>query len=301
MLDDTAVEVLGVAAAAGATLPEVLNDVCGVGADAVRATLDGLFATALLVPDGDEVRFRHELGREVFYDELVPGERARVHALLARSVAHRRPERLGDVARHWSAAHDTPRALAASVAAGRQALRTGAAAEAEGHLGRALELWARSRTPARWPGSIIPPCSSRPPSPPSTPGTSNGGSSSISELWPSWPASTRCVRPRCGSSYVISTGSWTVGTTARSLSPGPSSSSPSHHHRALGPRRWRTPRSARSSPTAPSRRWPTPAERSPSPKPLVTPTWLSRRTSPWWRRWARPATRKARSTSRSPT
>ena len=141
MLDDTAVEVLGVAAAAGATLPEVLADVCGLGADAVRTTLDRLFATALLVPDGDEVRFRHELGREVFYDELVPGERARLHALLARSVAHRRPERLGEVARHWSAAHDTPRALAASVAAGRQALRAGAAAEAEGHLGRALELW----------------------------------------------------------------------------------------------------------------------------------------------------------------
>ena len=141
MLDDAAVEVLGVAAAAGATLPEVLADVCGVGAEAMRTTLDGLFATALLVPDGDEVRFRHELGREVFYDELVPGERARLHALLARSVARRRPERLGEIARHWSAAHDTPRALAASVAAGRQALRTGAAAEAEGHLGRALELW----------------------------------------------------------------------------------------------------------------------------------------------------------------
>ena len=31
-LDDAAVEVLGVAAAAGSTLPEVLADVCGVGA-----------------------------------------------------------------------------------------------------------------------------------------------------------------------------------------------------------------------------------------------------------------------------
>ena len=103
--------------------------------------LTGCSPSALLVPDGDEVRFRHELGREVFYDDLVPGERARLHALLARSVTDRRPERLGEIARHWSAAHDTPRAMAASVAAGRQALRTGAAAEAEGHLGRALELW----------------------------------------------------------------------------------------------------------------------------------------------------------------
>jgi DNA-binding CsgD family transcriptional regulator len=140
-LDDTAVELLGVAAAAGATVPDVLADVCRLGTDALRTSLDGLFADALLVPDGDEVRFRHELGREVFYDELVPGERARVHAQLARSVERRRPQRLGEIARHWSSAHDAPRALAASVAAGRHALQAGAAAEAEGHLGRALELW----------------------------------------------------------------------------------------------------------------------------------------------------------------
>ena len=141
MLDDAAVEVLEVAAAAGPTIPEVLADACRVEAQALRPILDRLFATALLVPDGDEVRFRHELGREVFYDELVPGERARVHAELARSIERRRPERLGEIARHWSAAHDSPRAVAASVAAGRQALRAGAAAEAEGHLSRALELW----------------------------------------------------------------------------------------------------------------------------------------------------------------
>jgi DNA-binding CsgD family transcriptional regulator/tetratricopeptide (TPR) repeat protein len=140
-LDDAAVDVLGVAAAAGPTVPEVLTDVCGVEETALRETLDRLFATALVVPDRDEVRFRHELGREVLYEMLLPGRRARVHAALARSVERRRPERLGEIARHWCAAHDGPRALAASVAAGRQALREGAAAEAEGHLGRALELW----------------------------------------------------------------------------------------------------------------------------------------------------------------
>ena len=147
-LDDRAVEVLGVVAAAGATIPDVLADVCGLEPEALRTTLDELFATALLVPDGDDVRFRHELGREVFYDDLVPGERARVHARLAASLEVRRPERLGEIARHWSAAHDASRALAASVAAGRQALRAGAAAEAEGHLGRALELWNTVGDPA---------------------------------------------------------------------------------------------------------------------------------------------------------
>ena len=140
-LDETASEVLRVAAAAGPTLPAVLAEVSGVDAVSLAATIDVLVAAALLVPDGEEVRFRHELAREVFYGELAPGERASVHARLARCCEALRPERPGDIARHWAAAHDGPRALVASIAAGRQALRTGAAAEAESHFGRALELW----------------------------------------------------------------------------------------------------------------------------------------------------------------
>jgi DNA-binding CsgD family transcriptional regulator/tetratricopeptide (TPR) repeat protein len=140
-LEETDFEVLGAAAAAGPTAPEVLADVCDRDTGALEPTLGRLFAAALLVGDGDEVRFRHELAREVFYDELLPGRRAGLHARLAESVRVHRPDRLGEIARHWSAANDPRRALPASVAAGRQALRTGAAAEAEGHLARALELW----------------------------------------------------------------------------------------------------------------------------------------------------------------
>jgi predicted ATPase len=141
-LDDTAVRVLGAVAAAGATTAEVLADVCSLDAKLLHATLEVLFASALLVADRDEVRFRHELAREVFYDELIPGERAHLHARIADSLESRRPDRLGEIARHWSAANDTRRSLAMSVAAGRQALGAGAAAEAETHFGRALELWA---------------------------------------------------------------------------------------------------------------------------------------------------------------
>jgi DNA-binding CsgD family transcriptional regulator len=140
-LDESAVDVLGVAAAAGPTTAQVLGDVSRLDAAALQTTLGELVATALLVPDGDELRFRHELGREIFYDELLPGQRAGLHARLAESLQTRRPERLGEIAHHWSAANDTPRALATSVAAGGQTLRTGAAAEAEGHLDQALELW----------------------------------------------------------------------------------------------------------------------------------------------------------------
>ena len=141
-LDDTAIEVLGVVAAAGATVPAVLADVSRLEDDALQRSLSELFATALLVADGEEVRFRHELGREVFHDELAPGHRVRVHARLAESLQARRPDRLGEITRHWSAANDIPRSLTASIAAGQQMMRTGAAAEAEGHLARALGMWA---------------------------------------------------------------------------------------------------------------------------------------------------------------
>ena len=105
------------------------------------ATLGRLSEASLLVVEGDDVRFRHELVREVFYDDLAPGERAPLHARIAASLEVLRPERLGEITWHWSSAFDLPRALTTSIAAGRQALGAGAAAEAEGHFGRALELW----------------------------------------------------------------------------------------------------------------------------------------------------------------
>lgn len=140
-LDDTAVHFLRVAAAAGSATPEVLAAAGGLDTDAFRSALESSVAAALIVIDGDEVRFRHELAREVFYDDLVSGERARVHAHLARSLETLRPARLGEIARHWGAARDGAHALTTSIAAARQALRTGAAAEAEGHFDRALEWW----------------------------------------------------------------------------------------------------------------------------------------------------------------
>lgn len=140
-LDDAATTVLGVLAAAHSTTPEVLAAVCALDDAELRVTLEVLFATALIVPVGDEVWFRHELAREVFDQATVPGERARLHARLAETLQTLRPDRLGEIARHWAAVPDPARTMAASAAAARQALRAGAAAEAEAHLGRALELW----------------------------------------------------------------------------------------------------------------------------------------------------------------
>ncbi len=60
-LDEVSLDVLGAVATAGATTPEVLAEVCALDGGTLRTTLERLLASALLVPDGEDVRFRHEL------------------------------------------------------------------------------------------------------------------------------------------------------------------------------------------------------------------------------------------------
>lgn len=145
-LDDGSVEVLHVVAAASSISIEVLAAVSGLDEQTMTTILDELIATGLLVVTDERIRFRHELGREVFEDEIGPGRRTRYHAQLASALEALDPSRLGEIARHWSAAHDVRRAASASIAAGRHAMRVGAPAEAEGHFGVALELWDRVPT-----------------------------------------------------------------------------------------------------------------------------------------------------------
>ena len=108
-------------------------------------------AAQVLVADGDRYAFRHALVGEAVYGDLLPGERSALHARLAEAL-ERAPGLLGDVpaatvpaqlATHWDHAHDLPRALGASVAAGLAAKRVFAFSEARRHFERALELWDR--------------------------------------------------------------------------------------------------------------------------------------------------------------
>ena len=102
----------------------------------------------LLVPEGPgDYVFRHALLREVIYQELLPEERSRLHAAYGAALSGR-PELAsdgetvpGDLARHWFAAHDLPRALTAAVLAGRAAEARSGFAEAQLNCERALELW----------------------------------------------------------------------------------------------------------------------------------------------------------------
>src|SRR5688500_2542898 len=92
----------------------------------------------LVTGPGESYAFRHALVGEAVYGDLLPGERSALHARLAETVDARH-ELMGDMpaagvagvlACHWNAAHDVPRALGASVAAGLASKRVLAFSEA---------------------------------------------------------------------------------------------------------------------------------------------------------------------------
>jgi DNA-binding NarL/FixJ family response regulator len=141
--------VLRVAAAAGREVDhELLAAVAGLDAPRLLAALRTAVAEQVLVARSDTLgyAFRHALVAEAVHDDLLPGERTALHAELARVLQQRpelagRAEITGVLAWHWFAAHDQPRALAASVGAAHAAEASWAYADALRHLERALELW----------------------------------------------------------------------------------------------------------------------------------------------------------------
>ena len=86
----------------------------------------------------------HVLLQEAVYDDVLPGERTRWHSAFARTLEARTgvdAPHAAELAYHWYAAHDLPRALETSVAAGRAAEARYAFPEASVEYERAIELW----------------------------------------------------------------------------------------------------------------------------------------------------------------
>ncbi|MET8233779.1 AAA family ATPase [Micromonospora sp. NPDC005298] len=140
--------VLRIAAAGGTRFAhDLLAEVAGLPETELEDALRAAVAAQLVVanPDGD-YEFRHALVREAVHDELLPGEHARLHARFAAAIeaqpqlvaAGRAP---AEIAHHWYAAHDHPRALVAALAAAGAAADRYAYAEQRRLLERALELW----------------------------------------------------------------------------------------------------------------------------------------------------------------
>lgn len=86
---------------------------------------------------GHPLRVRHELLATALAADLLPGSRRRMHAALGAVLEERRP---ADAGRHAHRAHDLARERACSIDAASAAEAVGAAADALGHLERAIEL-----------------------------------------------------------------------------------------------------------------------------------------------------------------
>ncbi|WP_327090168.1 LuxR C-terminal-related transcriptional regulator [Nonomuraea sp. NBC_01738] len=141
-LGPAALDLLRVAAVAGPRIPHpVLKAASGLDDLAFDDALRPVVRARLLVVDGDAYRFRHVLIRDAVHDDLLPGERIRLHARCA--VADP-----ANAATHWLAAGDPTRAYAAAVAEHRWSLALDlwphAPAESAGERPDLLERAARS-------------------------------------------------------------------------------------------------------------------------------------------------------------
>ena len=141
-LSPEAGEVLSLIAVAGRLNLPVLARAMGVDDDAPSSAVDELVGAGLLVIDGVELRFRHELARTVILEQLVVHRRTSLHACLAGALETKRPDRLGEIAWHWTAAGKLDSALVAWIASGRTAMKQGMPREALAHFRQALDLWA---------------------------------------------------------------------------------------------------------------------------------------------------------------
>ena len=150
-LGPSALQLLRLAAVAGRSVPErLLVAVAGLDDDtATEALREAVTAQLLVVDDlGHGYEFRHALARDAVYDDLLPGERVRLHAAYAEAL-QTDPGLLPDgsvaasLAHHAYAALDLPRSLHASIAAAQEALAALAPSEALRHYERALLIWPR--------------------------------------------------------------------------------------------------------------------------------------------------------------
>ena len=144
-LEETARTVVKAASVAGREVSHVLLAlVAGVDdADlesALRAAVD---AKVIVATSSDNYSFRHALLSEAVYNDLLPGERVRLHAAYARALGdHPTAGSAADLARHARGAHDRVTAAKASILAGDEASTLAAPDAALGQYEAAIGILA---------------------------------------------------------------------------------------------------------------------------------------------------------------
>ena len=151
-LSEDARHVLRVASAAARFVSErLLMAVADLPEDRFYAAVRETVELQLLVvdPAGRGYGFRHALARGAIHEDLLPGERGRLHQRYAEALESSADlagpglDYTAMLAHHWLAAHDLPRALPAAVQAGQAANAASAPAAGQRQFEIALELWAQ--------------------------------------------------------------------------------------------------------------------------------------------------------------
>lgn len=141
-LQDEARQVVRVASVAGRKVAhDLLVAASGLDPAALDEGLRQAVEMNLLVPGDGTYSFRHALLGEAVYDDLLPGERVRLHQRYAEALREGRGRgTAAELARHARLAHDLDTALDASIRAGDEAMAVAGADEAARHYEQALEL-----------------------------------------------------------------------------------------------------------------------------------------------------------------
>ncbi|MGZ6764659.1 MAG: helix-turn-helix transcriptional regulator [Nocardioidaceae bacterium] len=147
-LRDPVREMLRAAAVGGSRIDaDLVAALTGCAPEEVAAGLREACDANVLVQRAGRLEFRHALLREAVYDDLLPGERTRLHGRYAAALQQRGEDVDGDaltratqLAHHWYEAKNLSAAFAASVRASRLARPYGPV-ESVAHLERALDLW----------------------------------------------------------------------------------------------------------------------------------------------------------------
>jgi DNA-binding NarL/FixJ family response regulator len=145
-LSDDAREVVRAACVAGRSVPHgMLADVLGMPPARLDTALrEAIDAHVLhLTRSGGGYAFRHALLAEAVYDDLLPGERVRLHGAYAEVLAQHPERSRAELARHALASQDLETAYSASVQAGDEAMGVAAPQEALQHYETALGLRAQ--------------------------------------------------------------------------------------------------------------------------------------------------------------